>query len=68
MTKVPESKVLIGKKQIQQYTKRGWRVIQQRIDNEGFPAKFMFGAWEAHTDAVDKWTVDQYVDTKKEAP
>ena len=53
------SKVLRGKESICEYTKRGWSIIERRINEDGFPAKKIDGFWESHTDAIDGWYMQQ---------
>jgi len=58
--------VLIGKKEIEKFTQRNWRVIKLLIETKGFPAVKLGGRWESDTELIRQWRKKQILGAKKE--
>jgi len=57
--------VLIGKKAIEKFTQRNWRVIKVLIETKGFPAVKLGGRWESDTELIRQWRKKQILGAKK---
>jgi hypothetical protein len=53
------NKILTGKKQIQNFVGRDWRVIMKWIVSYQFPATKLGGIWESDADLIVKWRQDR---------
>ena len=47
--------LLIGQKEIVEFTRRNWRVIKVLIETKGFPAVKVGGRWESDTELIREW-------------
>ena len=53
------SKILSGRKEIQNFTGRRWEIIQRWIMDENFPSKKLDGVWESDSDLILSWRREQ---------
>lgn len=47
-------KILVGKSEICQFAGFGVGIWKELL-NKNFPARYLFGAWRAHAENVEKW-------------
>lgn len=53
------AKILTGRKQIQLFVGRDWRLIMRWVSCMGFPARKIDGIWESDSDLIVAWRKDQ---------
>jgi len=47
--------LLTGRKQIQDFVGRPWRIITSWVEKEGFPAAKIDGRWESDGELIRAW-------------
>ena len=47
--------ILVGTKEISNYTGRSWNTILDWIENRGFPARMIDSRWESDKQLIDNW-------------
>jgi hypothetical protein len=50
-----ETRILIGRKEITNYTGRCWPTVERWVDKHRFPARKLDGVWTSKADMIDIW-------------